>query len=82
MDIAAAYGALAAQREAVDSEVTQDVVRRHVDWFRSSGAVDVTRDYVRGLGDMYVADPRFAKNYPGYVEYVRDAMRSYAERNR
>ena len=32
----------------------------------------------RALGDMYVADPRFAANYekvePGLAAYVRDAI--------
>lgn len=81
LDIAADYGNLAAQGRSADSEATQDVVRRHVEWLRSSATMDVTRDYVIGLGDMYVDDPRFAKNYPGCEEYARDAMRSYAARS-
>jgi hypothetical protein len=32
----------------------------------------------RGLGDMYVSDPRFTANYdriaPGLAQYVRDAI--------
>ncbi len=42
-----------------------------------------TKEYVVGLGEMYVADPRFAKNYGGVegATFVRDAMRVYAERN-
>lgn len=33
-----------------------------------------------GLGDMYVADPRFAQHYGGAdgAAYVREAMRVYA----
>jgi hypothetical protein len=38
----------------------------------------------QGLGEMYVADPRFAKNYddlaPGLSMYVRDAIRANVER--
>jgi len=38
----------------------------------------------RGLGEMYVADPRFTKNYekihPGMAQYVSDAIRANAER--
>ena len=38
----------------------------------------------RGLGEMYVADPRFSANYdrirPGLSEFVRDAIRANAER--
>jgi hypothetical protein len=39
--------------------------------------------YVIGLGEMYVADPRFAANYGGQAgaELVRDALRAYAEAN-
>ncbi|GAA3751646.1 hypothetical protein GCM10022240_01010 [Microbacterium kribbense] len=39
-----------------------------------------TRGYVIGLGEMYVADPRFAANYGGAqgAELVRDALREYA----
>jgi MerR family transcriptional regulator, thiopeptide resistance regulator len=37
--------------------------------------------YVTGLGEMYVADPRFAANYGGAegAAFVRDALRIYAE---
>ncbi len=39
--------------------------------------------YVTGLGEMYVADPRFAKNYGGVegAGFVRDALKIYAEEN-
>ncbi len=39
------------------------------------------RDYVKGLGEMYVADPRFAANYGGAegAAFVRDALRIFAE---
>lgn len=41
-----------------------------------------TREYVVGLGEMYVADRRFGANYggPAGAEFVRDALRVYAER--
>jgi DNA-binding transcriptional MerR regulator len=39
-----------------------------------------------GLGDMYVADPRFAQNYekvrPGLARFMRDAIRANADRAR
>lgn len=40
------------------------------------------RDYVVGLANMYVADPRFAANYGGQegAAFVRDALTFYAER--
>jgi hypothetical protein len=44
-----------------------------------------TEGYVVGLGEMYVADPRFTANYdrhgPGTAVLVRDAMKVYAERH-
>jgi MerR family transcriptional regulator, thiopeptide resistance regulator len=41
-----------------------------------------TKEYFIGLGEMYVEDARFAKNYGGAdnAAFVRDAMRVYAER--
>jgi len=39
----------------------------------------------RGLGDLYVDDPRFAANYEklaaGLAAYVRDAIRANAARH-
>ena len=36
---------------------------------------------MRGLGELYVADERFAANYGGQAgaEFVRDALRIYAD---
>jgi MerR family transcriptional regulator, thiopeptide resistance regulator len=47
------------------------------------GAAGASKEYFVGLGEMYVADPRFAKNYGGEAgaTFVRDAMNVYAERN-
>ncbi|MFD7611347.1 MerR family transcriptional regulator [Streptomyces sp. NPDC059828] len=68
---------------AVDGEEAQAIARRHVEWL--SVTVTPTKSYVIGLGEMYVADPRFAKNYDrhaeGTAEFVRDAMKVYAERH-
>ena len=46
----------------------------------AGGGGDV-KAYVIGLGEMYVADPRFAVNYGGQqgAEFVRDALRAYAD---
>jgi MerR family transcriptional regulator, thiopeptide resistance regulator len=45
---------------------------------------DLTHEFHRGLGDMYLADPRFTKNYedirPGMAQYVRDAIHANADR--
>lgn len=76
--IAAAYGELAAAGATPDSAEAAQVVQRHVAWLQGPMTGRVTRDYVTKLGEMYVADPRFGANYPGYVEFVRDAMRAYA----
>ena len=50
-----------------------------------SQAVTPSKGYLTGLGEMYVADPRFAANYDQYAAgtaaFVRDAMVIYAERN-
>jgi DNA-binding transcriptional MerR regulator len=67
----------------------QELARRHVEWLTGMPGTpaetpgDHVKGYVIGLGDMYVADPRFAKNYGGQTqaEFVRDALRVYAEAN-
>ncbi len=42
-----------------------------------------TRELFKGLGDMYVSDPRFTKIYenikPGLAEFMKQAMTIYAE---
>ena len=71
------------------SEEAQALAGRQYDWLgRIPGtprddADRPTKDYFMGLGDMYVADPRFTKNYggPAGAAFVRDAMHAYAERN-
>lgn len=91
--IAAAESGLAA-----DSSEAQELAKRHVDWLRgvpgtpaaAASAGDGDREtgggikaYVIGLGEMYVADPRFGANYGGEqgARFVRDALRIYAEQN-
>ena len=45
---------------------------------------DLTPEFHRGLGDMYLEDPRFTKTYedvvPGLAQYVRDAIHANADR--
>ena len=45
---------------------------------------DCSPAFHRGLGDMYIADPRFTKTYediaPGLAAYVRDAIHANADR--
>jgi hypothetical protein len=55
--------------------------RLHIQrWF-----YDITPDLHRSLGDMYVTDPRFTKNYEsirtGMAQYVRDAIHANADRS-
>jgi len=80
---AAESGMSAASPEA------QELARRHVEWLTSIPGTPAaesggdTKGYVTGLGEMYVADPRFAANYGGEAGavFVRDALRIYAEKN-
>ncbi|MCU1512857.1 MAG: MerR family transcriptional regulator [Arthrobacter sp.] len=78
---------------APDSVQAQELARRHVEWLGgipgTPAAAPVTgsnrdiKGYVTGLGEMYVADPRFAANYGGEAgaAFVRDALRIYAEKH-
>lgn len=69
--------------EPADSERAMDAAeaaRAHMSrWY-----FDVCPAMHRNLGDMYVADPRFAKTYedlaPGLAEYLRDAIHANADR--
>lgn len=65
----------------------QALAQRQFDWLRGipgtpGDGAGPTKEYFVGLGEMYVADPRFARNYggPSGAEFVRDAMVAYAER--
>lgn len=69
-------------------EPAQALATRQADWLAQVpgtpgfGTGAPAREYLMGLGEMYVADPRFAKNYGGAenATFVRDALRVYAER--
>ncbi|MDQ0643996.1 MerR family transcriptional regulator [Microbacterium murale] len=75
------------------SDEAQAVAKRHVDWLTGVPGTPASvpggdvRGYVIGLGEMYVADPRFGANYATSdggtrgAEFVRDALRIYAEAN-
>lgn len=58
----------------------QELAAEHVDWLRSIPGTPAhdspqhTAQYVRGLADMYVNDPRFAANYQGQAAFVRQAL--------
>ncbi|MEU4013688.1 MerR family transcriptional regulator [Microbacterium sp. NPDC028030] len=85
---------IAAAESGIDpaSAEAQDVARRHVEWLTGIPGTPAAapggdvKAYVIGLGEMYVADPRFGANYATSsggtegAEFVRDALRIYAER--
>ncbi|WP_210605386.1 MerR family transcriptional regulator [Brevibacterium oceani] len=70
-----------------ESDRCQDLARRHIEWLSAvpgTPANDPKGDlagYVRGLGRMYVDDPRFGANYGGSAgaELVRDSLDHYLE---
>jgi DNA-binding transcriptional MerR regulator len=72
---------------APESDEAQALAKRHVEWLTGVPGTPAHRGdakaYVIGLGEMYVADPRFGANYGGThgAEFVRDALRVYAEAN-
>ncbi|WP_040168118.1 MerR family transcriptional regulator [Microbacterium gorillae] len=72
--------------ENPSGERAQALAARHVAWLRATPgtpAADTTRlrGYLLGLGQMYVADPRFAVNYGGEsgAAFVRDALAIWAD---
>ncbi|HSJ23698.1 MAG TPA: MerR family transcriptional regulator [Longimicrobiales bacterium] len=71
-----------------DGAEGQALAQRQADWLAGIPGTprDGTRpskEYFLGLAEMYVADERFAANYGGRdgAAFVRDAMKTYAERN-
>ena len=87
--LAADWGAAAESGADPAGAEAQALAQRQFDWLRGipgtpgGGAAGPTKEYFTGLGEMYVADPRFAANYGGETgaTFVRDAMRVYADRN-
>ena len=55
--------------------------RRHI----NDRFYDLSPEFHRNLGNMYIADPRFTKTYddqePGLARYVRDAIHATADRH-
>jgi DNA-binding transcriptional MerR regulator len=82
-EIAADFGRAQRAGKSPDSADVQAITRRHAEWL--SITTTPTKEYLIGLGEMYVSDPRFTANYdqhgPGTAVLVRDAMRVYAEQN-
>lgn len=83
LDIARDYGKAHLAGESADGDEAQAITQRHFEWMSST--TNPTKSHFAGLGQMYVDDPRFGANYDkhgeGTAEFVRDAMKVYAERN-
>jgi DNA-binding transcriptional MerR regulator len=77
LDIALEYKRLAESGVAAEAPEAQAVAARHVTWLGLF--TEPSAEYVLGLGEMYVADPRFAANYHGHAEFVRDALKAYSQ---
>jgi DNA-binding transcriptional MerR regulator len=82
-DIASDFGRARVAGRPADSDEVQVITRRLFDWL--SVTTNPTKEYFIGLGEMYVADPRFTAHYDRHGEgtavLIRDAMKVYAERN-
>jgi DNA-binding transcriptional MerR regulator len=83
-DLTSDWVAAAEAGVAPDSPEATALAKRHVEWLAGiPGTPSDKKAYVIGLGEMYVADERFGANYGGTggAEFVRDALRVYAEAN-
>jgi DNA-binding transcriptional MerR regulator len=86
VQLSADWAAAAQSGVAPDSPEAQALAARHLEWVTAIPGTPCgnVKAYLIGLGEMYVADPRFAANYAtdgsdkGAV-FVRDALRIYAE---
>ena len=86
--LAADWSAAATAGLEPDGAEAQALATRHADWLAGiPGTPQVNgrpaKQYLVGLGEMYVADDRFGANYGGVAgaSFVRDALAVYAERN-
>ncbi|QIM19484.1 MerR family transcriptional regulator [Leucobacter coleopterorum] len=80
--------AAAARGDDPESATAQRLAKRHVEWLTATPGTPASvpggdlAGYLLGLGEMYVADQRFAANYGGVegAAFVRDALAVYVER--
>jgi DNA-binding transcriptional MerR regulator len=84
--LAADWSAAATRGVPADGPEAQELALRHFEWLRGipgtpGDGAGPTREYFVGLGEMYVADDRFAANYGGTAgaTFVRDSMLHFAE---
>ncbi|EST39447.1 hypothetical protein N566_01905 [Streptomycetaceae bacterium MP113-05] len=85
LDIAHAYAEAHRRGAAPDGEEAQAITRRHYDWVASGWQGRwPTAEQFAGLGQMYVADPRYTAHYDshgdGTAQFVCEAMEVFAER--
>lgn len=82
--IVADYADASAQGLDVRADEVQAITARLHSWVGTSwGATAPSAEAFIGLGDMYVADPRFGRTFSAdgrqFAQYVREAMAVYAE---
>ncbi|MEU4719867.1 MerR family transcriptional regulator [Nonomuraea dietziae] len=86
-DLVAAWVAAVKAGVSPTSEHAQSLAARHVRWLSqipgtptAEGDRECSIEMVKGLGDMYVDDPRFAGMYDDAAgaTFVRDALQTYA----
>ncbi|WP_104181489.1 MerR family transcriptional regulator [Arthrobacter sp. B0490] len=88
-DLNARWTDAASRNIAPTSEEALGLAGRHVAWLAGIPGTPRNRDgspsaeYLRGLGEMYVGDPRFAANYggPDGAELVRSALGEWLTRH-
>lgn len=83
--LAADWAAAAGRGVDPAGEEAQSLARRQVEWLAGIPGTpgfgsQPPAEYLRGLGELYVADERFAATYGGVrgAEFVRDALAEYA----
>jgi hypothetical protein len=81
--ISTRFAELFAAGAAPDGTAAMDLAEEHRQHI-TRRFYDCSLEIHRGLGDMYVNDPRFAANYesiaPGLAQYIRDAIHANAGR--
>lgn len=79
--------AAAERKEDPASPAAQELAERQIEWLRAIPGTPAHEEhgdlggYLLNLGDLYVADERFAQNFGGVegATFVRDTLRHYVE---
>lgn len=81
-EITKAIAKLKLEGKAASDASVQELIAKHYNWLRNF--YEPSLEMYRGLGSMYVDDPRFAANYEKYGEgmavFMRDAMHTFADK--